>query len=195
MLADHKIKVRFDFTFFAVVALLVFIDTGGTAMLSLIACILHEGGHLLAMALCGVVPEKITFYGGGIAISKRMDSVSAAKRLIILSAGCSVNAVLALSTALLPQNNTMQIFSAVNLLICCFNALPIGYFDGAEILRTIFESIFQPRTAEIIKKTIGIIMCVLIVTALFIYCVICEQDVSISLGFVVLYLILAQFIG
>ncbi len=195
MLADYKIKVRFDFTFFAVVALLVFIDTSGTAMLSLIACILHEGGHLLAMALCGVVPEKITFYGGGIAVARRMDNVSTPRRLIILSAGCAVNAVLAMSGALMPQNSTMQVFSAVNLLICCFNALPIGYFDGGEILRIIFESIFQPRTAEIIKKTIGIIMCVLIVNALFIYCVICKQDVSISLGFVVLYLILAQFIG
>ncbi len=195
MLADYKIKIRFDFTFFAVVALLVVIDTGGTAMLSLIACVLHEGGHLLAMALCGVVPEKITFYGGGIAVARRMDNVSAPRRLIILSAGCAVNAVLAMSGALMPQNSTMQVFSAVNLLICCFNALPIGYFDGAEILHIILESIFQPRTADIIKKTIGIIMCALIVAALFIYCVIYEQDVSVSLGFVVLYLILAQFIG
>ena len=62
---NGRLKVKFDFSFFAVVAFMIFIDTSGAAVLSLIACILHEGGHLLAMAVCGVNPERITFYGGG----------------------------------------------------------------------------------------------------------------------------------
>ena len=67
---NGRLKVKFDFSFFAVVAFMIFIDTSGAAVLSLIACILHEGGHLLAMAVCGANPERITFYGGGIALSK-----------------------------------------------------------------------------------------------------------------------------
>ena len=50
---NGRLKVKFDFSFFAVVAFMIFIDTSGAAVLSLIACILHEGGHLLAMAVCG----------------------------------------------------------------------------------------------------------------------------------------------
>lgn len=67
---NGRLKVKFDFSFFAVVAFMIFVDTSGAAVLSLIACILHEGGHLLAMAVCGANPERITFYGGGIALSK-----------------------------------------------------------------------------------------------------------------------------
>ena len=62
---NGRLKVKFDFSFFAVAAFMIFIDTSRAAVLSLIACILHEGGHLLAMAVCGVNPERITFYGGG----------------------------------------------------------------------------------------------------------------------------------
>ena len=59
---NGRLKVKFDFSFFAVVAFMIFVDTSGAAVLSLIACILHEGGHLLAMAVCGAYPERITFY-------------------------------------------------------------------------------------------------------------------------------------
>ena len=77
---NGRLKVKFDFSFFAVVAFMIFIDTSGAAVLSLIACILHEGGHLLAMAVCGANPERITFYGGGIALSKSgMESLTDAK--------------------------------------------------------------------------------------------------------------------
>ena len=57
---NGRLKVKFDFSFFAVVAFMIFIDTSGAAVLSLIACILHEGGHLLAMAVCGANPERIS---------------------------------------------------------------------------------------------------------------------------------------
>lgn len=193
---NGRLNVKFDFSFFAVVAFMIFIDTSGAAVLSLIACILHEGGHLLAMAVCGAYPERITFYGGGIALSKaEMDSLSDEKRLVILSAGCAVNLLAASVYLTMPGNDTVAVFSAVNLIICLFNALPIGYFDGAGILEILLSKFLSLRVAEKVKRVIGVMLSVVMIAGIIIYCVSCNKSVSLSIIFVVFYLILAQFIG
>lgn len=193
---NGRLKVKFDFSFFAVVAFMIFIDTSGAAVLSLIACILHEGGHLLAMAVCGAYPERITFYGGGIALSKaEMDSLSDEKRLVILSAGCAVNLLAASVYLTMPGNDTVAVFSAVNLIICLFNALPIGYFDGAGILEILLSKFLSLRVAEKVKRVIGVMLSVVMIAGVIIYCISCNKSVSLSLIFVVFYLMLAQFIG
>lgn len=191
-----RMKVRFDFSFFAVVAFMIFIDTSGAAVLSLIACIMHEGGHLLAMAVCGAYPERITFYGGGIALTKAgMENLSDTKRLIILSAGCFVNLLAASVYLTMPDNTTVAVFSAVNLIICVFNALPIGYFDGAEVLEILLTKFVTLRTAERVKKAVGLALSVAITVGVTVYCTMCCKSVSLSVFFVVFYLILAQFIS
>lgn len=193
---NGRLNVKFDFSFFAVVAFMIFIDTSGAAVLSLIACILHEGGHLLAMAVCGAYPERITFYGGGIALSKaEMDSLSDEKRLVILSAGCAVNLLAASVYLTMPGNDTVAVFSAVNLIICLFNALPIGYFDGAGILEILLSKFLSLRVAEKVKRVIGVMLSVVMIAGVIIYCISCNKSVSLSLIFVVFYLMLAQFIG
>ena len=153
---NGRLKVKFDFSFFAVVAFMIFVDTSGAAVLSLIACILHEGGHLLAMAVCGAYPERITFYGGGIALTRTgMDCLPDGKRIVILSAGCAVNLIVASSYLFMPDNGTAAVFCAVNLIICLFNALPIGYFDGAGILEILLSKFMSLRAAETVKRVIG----------------------------------------
>ena len=187
---------KFNFSFFAVIAFLIFADTSGMAVLSLTACILHEGGHLLAMALCGIYPDKITFYGGGIAISKiGMEQMSYIRRLVILSAGCTVNFLISSLCLAFPENEMIQIFSAVNLLIGIFNALPIGYFDGARILEVLLVRVMSPSSAAIVKKIIGAICSFVIIAGILYYCIFSGKSVSISLGFAMLYLIIAQFVG
>ncbi len=195
MTKRYKFKVCFDFTFFAVVAFLVFVDTQGTAVLSLIACMLHEGGHLLAMAVCCVPPEKITFYGGGIAIRKDLDGCSFLKQLFILSAGCAVNLLTALSCLVfLPDSEYAEVFAAVNILILAFNLLPLGCFDGAQILETVSVRFFGYTAAVIIKRTLGIVFSVLLIVGVLLYSFYYKEAVSLSLAFAVLYLLIAQFI-
>ena len=81
-------------------------------------------------------------------------------------------------------NDTAAVFGAVNLIICIFNALPIGYFDGAEVLELLLTGFVSLRTAEKVKKIIGTALA-LIITA----------GVSLSLFFVVLFLIQAQLVS
>lgn len=196
MISVGKLYLKFNFSFFAVIAFLIFADSSGMAVLSLTACILHEGGHLLAMALCGIYPDKITFYGGGIAISKiGMEQMSYIRRLVILSAGCTVNFLISSLCLAFPENEMIQIFSAVNLLIGIFNALPIGYFDGARILEVLLVRVMSPLSAAIVKKIIGAICSFVIIAGILYYCIFSGKSVSISLGFAMLYLIIAQFVG
>ncbi|MGN0612097.1 MAG: site-2 protease family protein [Ruminiclostridium sp.] len=196
MISVGKLNLKFNFSFFAVIAFLIFADTSGMAVLSLTACILHEVGHLLAMALCGIYPDKITFYGGGIAIDKLgMEQISDGRRLFILSAGCTVNFLISSIYLFAPENEMIQVFSAVNLLIGIFNALPIGYFDGARILQILLVRIMRPSAATIVKKIIGVLCSTLIIAGIVYYCVFSGKTVSISLAFAMLYLIIAQFVG
>ncbi len=190
------VKIRFDFTFFAVVAFVAFFDTDGTAILSLIACLLHEFGHLIAMKICGITPERITFYGGGISLSKNLEMVSFGKRFLILICGCTVNALLAFICFVLGYfNESFMIFGAVNLVLCIFNLIPLGYFDGAEILSMFLERVFSLKTALILKKLISIFLCFLIFIVIAIYAFSNSGRVNLSLAFVMLYLILAQFVS
>lgn len=196
MISVGKLNLKFNFSFFAVIAFLIFADTSGMAILSLTACILHEGGHLLAMALCGIYPDKITFYGGGIAIDKLgMEQISDCRRLFILAAGCTVNFLISSVCLFSPENEMLQVFSAVNLLIGIFNALPIGYFDGARILEILLVRFMRPSAANIVKKIIGALCSAVIIGGIVYYCIFSGKTVSISLGFAMLYLIIAQFVG
>ena len=138
----------------------------------------------------------ITFYGGGIALSKSgMESLTDAKRLVILSAGCSVNLLVAAACFAMQKNDTAAVFGAVNLIICIFNALPIGYFDGAEVLELLLTGFVSLRTAEKVKKIVGTALALIITAGVIVYCVICGESVSLSLFFVVLFLIQAQLVS
>ncbi len=195
MKEKFKFSIKFNFTFFLVCALLLFADTDGTAMLSLIACMLHEGGHLLAMAFFSVRPERITFYGGGISIAKNLDACTFAQKMLILSAGCVTNALIALSCMLfMPDNGYAEVFAAVNILILTFNLLPLGYFDGAQMLDTVLDRFVGYKTALTVKKAAGVIISALIIAGVTAYSFCYNETVSLSLGFAVLYLLISQFI-
>ncbi len=196
MNTDYKFSVKLNFSFFAVIAFMIVADTSGAAILSLTACLIHESGHLLAMAVCGAPPEKITFYGGGILLDKSpVEFLPLFKKLLIFSSGCILNLIVAITTLFMfPENFTAQVFSAVNLLIFLFNILPIGYFDGAQILTAVLERLLNEKSSRLIIRIAGIIFSVILICAVLIYCIGFDHSISLSLGFAVLYLILAQFI-
>ena len=132
-----KTQIKFDFTFFAVIALLVFVDTSGTAMLSLVASLLHEAGHFIAMLICKAELQSVLFYGGGICIKSDKDILCFWKRLFIVSAGCIVNLIIAVvGFFVLPYSVDVLIFAMVNVVICVFNLIPVFPLDGFRIVDT-----------------------------------------------------------
>ena len=60
-------RIRITFGFFAVWSVLIMQSPVSKAgELALLSCLLHEGGHITAMAVMGIKPRSLTFYSGGI---------------------------------------------------------------------------------------------------------------------------------
>ena len=123
--------MRFEagFSFFAVMGVLVCTDRDGISFLCLLACVLHELGHLTVMLYEGRPPSLIRLYGGGIHISGGSRSIAA------VSAGCAVNLILFALFGLPPwESYHLRLFGVMNLPVALFNLLPIRELDGKLLL-------------------------------------------------------------
>lgn len=124
------VNVSLSFSFFAIIALAAACDAKAV-MISLLCCMMHEAGHLLAMLRFGAVPKAICFYGGGIKITSASLKMSAARETAVLLAGCAVNASAFL--VCFAAGRGMSEFAAANLLLCAFNLLPFRKLDGGRL--------------------------------------------------------------
>lgn len=130
----RKLAVRFDFSFFATVALLMLLS-GEYAVFGLAACIWHELGHFVLMRLFGIPVKKLVFYGAGIKIipDKQIDFTGFRASLLIFLAGSFAN-FFAAAVLSVTDNTCLKLFAAVNAAIGAFNLLPLGYLDGGKII-------------------------------------------------------------
>lgn len=135
--------IRLDFSFFAVLALFFFFDSG-MGICAFVSCIFHELGHLIVMRICDIPIERLLFYGGGIRLSADIERSSFPVRLAVLFAGCAFNLLLA-GVLLCAGAHTA---AAVNVFICLLNLLPISYLDGAQLARAVIFRFCEPRRAE-----------------------------------------------
>ena len=62
--------LRFRFSFFAVLTVMLLLCSARVTLLCVLASLLHECGHLLAMALVKCPPRCVTFGAGGIVIDR-----------------------------------------------------------------------------------------------------------------------------
>lgn len=123
-------RVSLTFGFFFVAAMTTLNDnTAGT--LSLLFCIAHELGHIVAMKLFGVRICGLSFYGAGIKISSDGLAVCRPlKKAAVLFAGVAVNFALAAALPGLPR--------LINICLGVFNLLPLEYFDGGALIEMAF---------------------------------------------------------
>lgn len=119
------------------------------AILMLFA-IIHELGHLLAGVLLKLKPRKLTIMPFGFSIIfEESGSIKKAnwKKLLIATAGPSINFGIAIILFLLNKNGTENLIYA-NLLIAIFNLLPIYPLDGGRILKSILQMKLEKRKTE-----------------------------------------------
>ena len=127
-----RTSLRWDFSFFAVLALFFSLDGTGFGLNALGICAAHELAHLAVMLLCGIIPECVTFYGAGIRItSAETERHSPAEQAAVYGAGCVMNFLLA--AALFAAGKPYP--AAVSLSCGLFNLLPVGEFDGRRLLK------------------------------------------------------------
>ena len=149
-------QIGADFTFLAVVAMFLTLDTTGFALMSLAVCLIHETGHLAAMIITGRKPDSILFRAGGVKISAATGSDS----VFVLIAGSAVNIGLFLALYFtLPKTDINPVmFAVLNLVIGVFNLLPIGCLDGSRLLALIIpeKPLKVIRVLSVIAVTVAI---------------------------------------
>ncbi len=136
-------EIDLDFTFFAVLALFFFFDSG-TGFCAFLSCMFHELGHLIVMRIFNIPTERLTFYGGGIQLSTDIGNRSCSVRIAVLSAGCVFNLLLAAVLFLCGAKTV----AAVNMFICLFNLLPVSHLDGGRLAAEILHHFCEPYKAD-----------------------------------------------
>ncbi len=157
--------LRWDFSFFAVLALFFSLDSSGFGLTALGICAAHELAHLAVMLLCGIVPESVTFYGAGIRItSTETERRSPTEQAAVYGAGCAMNFLLA--TALFAAGKSCS--AAMSLSCGLFNLLPLGEFDGRRLLKLALIKVLSPESVDATLRICAVCSAALAVGVLFI---------------------------
>ncbi len=145
-----KTKFSFDFTFFAVMSL-YFLTESSELLAGVAACVIHEISHLVVMKLLHVPVKEVLFYGAGIRISASLDTSTCAVKTACLAAGIAANLVVCAVAFVMGE----YLLSAVNLVTGMFNLLPVGEFDGAQMLRLLLIGYSPPERIDSVMKLAG----------------------------------------
>lgn len=135
-LAGGRLQIRPSF-FLGLALMLVWDDGSGLPVLLLVAGICHELGHLLAAWQLGfqVRRLRLSFFGAELDLPGRACRPWY-EEAVLLAAGPAVNLLLAGLCCALPAKG-FSLFGAVNLLLGCFNLLPVLPLDGGGLLEAV----------------------------------------------------------
>lgn len=135
--------VRAGFGFFLLLSLALLLDAGGLTLKCIGAALLHELGHLLAMAACGVTVRSICLCPLGVRI-ERTEPTSLQREAFINLSGPLVNLLLAL---IFYRAGNLS-FSAVNCALGLFELCPLPSLDGGQALFCLMQRHFCLKTAQ-----------------------------------------------
>lgn len=116
--------------FFLLLAWLNYLDTQGLVPMAMTACALHELGHFLTLRRLGgrVRLIRLTAAGAEMVLSRPLGYWQEGLTAL---AGPGVNLLLALLFCAWPGGT---VFAGLNLVLACFNMLPVGRLDGGRAL-------------------------------------------------------------
>ena len=129
--------------FLLLTAWLNYLDGQGIVPLALLACALHELGHLAALRLLGAGVRRVTVTAVGAEMEVDR-ALPYGGEILAALAGPGVNLALALLLCRLPGS---ALFAGLNLVLACFNLLPVGRLDGGRVLRCLLAWLLGPEAA------------------------------------------------
>lgn len=140
-----SVRVRMSLLFPALVTGLLLCQPEGTAVSCLLASLLHEGGHLLAMGLLGCPAESCVIGAFGARIVTNEGRLPGYKgQLAISLAGPGINLLAAGVLWALGCRRA----ATVHWLLGGFNLLPAAALDGGQALRAALCMRWAPDRAE-----------------------------------------------
>lgn len=143
----------------SVLILMLFIlwnDRTGVSLLTLLAALLHEGGHFLAAWLMRIDMRamRLNFLGARLEITGRM--LSFGEEWLLCAAGPIASLLGAMMAALFWKTSpAAEIFSCASLVLGVLNLLPIRSFDGGRMLECALYVWTDARFATAILRGIS----------------------------------------
>lgn len=125
------VRWRFSLLFPAMLTALLLWRPDGLAVPCVLASLIHEGGHLLAMLWLGVPPQDFTLSAFGARMKLGDRTLGYRKNLVISLSGPLANGLSALIFVLCGR----PMLTFVHILLAGVNLLPAMGLDGGEVLR------------------------------------------------------------
>ena len=156
------------------------LDRTQASLAALLCALLHEGGHLLAMSLCGISVTDLTVLPYGLEMRPSRHPHSFSEDLWIQSAGCAVNllsiplflgAAYALD-AVIPAVFThfLRLCAASSLPLGVLNMLPILSLDGGAVLEALLSMRLSLARTDAIMRAISFVALLLLwVLAVYVF--------------------------
>ncbi len=146
------VRWRLSLLFPALVTVLLLQQPDGTAVSCILASLLHEGGHLLAMLCFRCPPHACTVGAFGARLEMGQQSLTGYwKNIAISLAGPTVNLLAAGVFFGLSCTQT----AAVHMGLGLFNLLPAAPLDGGQILRCILCLLGKEQRAERVLRVVS----------------------------------------
>lgn len=160
------IRCRASLLFPALLTAMLLCQPESMAVTCLLASLIHEGGHLLAMLLLRVPPEDCVLGVFGLRMHLGHRLVEYERYIWIALAGPATNGMAAV--CLLAADRPS--IAAVHGVLAVLNLLPVSVLDGGEILRCGLCLMGAERmAAPILRCTSAAVVILLFVCALWLY--------------------------
>lgn len=150
-------RIQICDSFLVMLSVLFFVDVDGSLFLFLLAALLHEIGHLAVLLLGGGTFVQLRLTAVGAVIRYRLREQQLLRALIAL-AGPAVSLVAAHVSA----QYGLYAFAGANLILGCFNLLPIAPLDGGTVVVCLL-----PRAASGISILAAVVLALYGVFALW----------------------------
>ena len=165
---------------FAALIVLALLGGAGPALPPvLLAAACHELGHLAALRLAGARVERLRLNAFGAEIRADTRRLSYPREIACTLAGPAVNLALALLLARLTGHFTA---AGSNLVLGCFNLLPIPALDGGRALHLLVSWLWEPLTADTVSRRTGLLCALLLTAAALFLTVRCHAGLFLLLG-------------
>ncbi len=149
------IRCRVSLLFPALVTALLLWQPDGLAVSCLLASLMHEGGHLLAMLALGIPPYQCTLGAFGMRIDLGNRLMDYKKNLLISFAGPLTNGLAAAGLFMLNAPSAAM----VHLVLGALNLLPAAALDGGEILRCGLCLLgWEPLVRSVLRLTSALVL-------------------------------------
>ncbi len=165
------IKISVSFLFILMLTFLLIIDKTGYMSLSLIAMLIHEAGHIIAMHFVKSKPKEIdASHFGLLIVGKGKESPK--QTLLITFAGPLFNLLTFILFWIVfktVESVTAGYFAVINLILCLVNLLPLNSLDGGNITLILLTKLFGEKAKFIFSVVTVITASVLTAFSVFLF--------------------------